>query len=203
MSDKVLQAGTRGYSQDAYRVGDLKRRLDTVGLAKLTNDGLGNLAAAGVYTFRRVVKNINRGLSLHVSVGLVGTGVGAPIESVILPAGAITMQLTPVNVFGDSPPMFLRPVFQDPTFSDNGNHPLPQDCPFGWEFESVGDDVYVDVTVTTALLLSLGITAKLQLQVAAEYSGAWPFPEALKYMLNQVQIAGGTSDMIFDTRSPG
>src|SRR5712691_4377959 len=104
MGDSVGQPGTRQFSQDSYRTGDLKRRLNSIPLALLTQNGAGLLSAAGVFTLRRVVKNINRGLSLHVSVGLVNNGTGAPIEAVSLPAGAITMQLIPVNVFGDAPP---------------------------------------------------------------------------------------------------
>jgi len=197
------QPSTREFSENAYRVGDLKRRLGTVVLAYLTQDGAGTLAPAGTHVIRRVVKNINKGLSLHVSVGLANNGTGALIEAVSLPAGAITWQGIPVNIFGDSPPVPLRPIFQDPTFSDNSNHPLPQDVPFGWEFSTVGDDLIVDTTINTSLLVNTLLTAQLVLQVAVEYSGAWPFPEAVKFMLNQVQITGGGTTLRFDTRPIG
>jgi len=196
------QPSTREFSENAYKVGDLKRRLPTTVLALLTQSGAGTLAPAGVHTIRRVVKNINKGLSLHVSVGLQSDGASKMVEASVLPAGAITWQGTPVNQFGDAP-VPLRPIFQDPTAVDNGNHPMPQDVPFGWEFSTVGDDLVIDVVVTTALLINTLITAQLVLQVAVEYSGAWPFPEAVKYMLNQVQLTSGGTTLNFDTRNVG
>jgi hypothetical protein len=192
-------SGTREFSQQGYKRGNLKRRLPTVTVALVQNDNALGEVSSGTVKFRHVLKNIFGGLSINLSVGLVGLDVTTPVEAAAMPAGAITWQGTPVNVFGDAPPMFLRPIFQDPTATDNGNHPLPQDAPFGWEFETVGDDLYIDITVNATLLVGMNIKGRLVIQAAVEYTGSWPFPEAVVYQLNMVQLTGGNSGIIFNT----
>jgi hypothetical protein len=197
------KTGTREFSNDAYKHGDLKRRLTTTTLAMLTNDGVNIVPAAGVEVFRRVVKNLNRGISLHIACGVAANDPTVPVEAAVYPPGALTMQLTPVTVFGDANKLFLRPVFQDPTSTVNQNLPQPQDLPFGWEGETLGDEVYIDISVNKPLLLGMNVFGRLLLEVTVEYSGSWPFPEAVKYMLSQVQLTGGSNLINFDTREPG
>lgn len=193
------QAGTKSFSNEAYRSGDLKRRMTVDTLAYL-NDTPGVGVSTGVFTFRRVLKGLNAGLSIHIACGAVGLDTNVPIPASFFPPLGATMQLTPVNLFPDAPPVWLRPIFQDPAIANNSNNPLAQDLPFGWEFETVADEIVIDVSVNADLLASLHLVGRIVVEVGLEYVGDWPFPEAVKYMLTQPQLVGsGSNIMTFDT----
>ncbi len=196
------QPGTRVFSNEAYKIGDLKRRLPTLVIANFFNSALG-VFNTGNFNFRAVLKNLSEGIDIDISVAAVGLDVTTPIMPSQIPATAITMQLTPVKIFGDCPPTFLRPVFQDPTAIDYSNHPLAQDVPFGWDFHSVADEVYIDIVVNADLLVGTNLLGALVVQAAVEYDSSWPFPEAVKYQLAKVQLTPSGAPLRFDTRTIG
>lgn len=190
----------REFTQTSYKKGNLKRRLNVATVALLT--ATTTSTASGTHTFRLVLKGINADLTVHIAVGAIGNSITDKIESSDVPAGAIYMQLTPVNNFPDAAPMFLRPIFQNPALSgaDNNNHPLPMECPFGWEFSTVGDEVYIDITVNATLFLTTELEGSIACEVEVEYTGAWNYPEAPLFALNQVQLTGSpTSFPTFST----
>jgi hypothetical protein len=199
MGDSVGQPGYKSFSNELYKIGDLKRRLPLDTLAFMAMGSVPSAPTTGSFSFRRVLKNLNGGLSIHVAVGVVGLDVSSSIEASFFPALWGTVQLTPVNVFPDAPPLFLRPVFQNPAIANNSNNPLGQDLPFGWEFETEADQVYIDVTVSADAIASIHVVGRLVIEVEIEYTGNWPFPEAVKFMLTQPQLVGGSNPMSFKT----
>jgi len=197
------QAGTRAFSNEAYKRGDLKRRLAILPLATMNADIAANPGIlAGTFTFRAVLKNLAAGLSISLAVAPVGFDSAVPILPAQIPPLAITWQATPVLLFPDAPPTYLRPIFHNPAIANNSNNPLPQDVPFGWEFETVADEIWIDVTVN-ATLLHLSLAAgRIAVFASVEYTGNWPYPEAVKWSLTQVQlIQAGEATTVFNTNN--
>lgn len=196
----VGQPGTRSFSNEGYKIGDLKRRLPIATVAVMQTAATNGAVQTGIFTYRLLVKNLSRGLSVHIAAGVVGNDTSTIINPASIPAGAATMQLTPTNVFADRPPLLLRPIFQNPAIANNANNALPQDLPFGWEFETVSDQVYVDITFNAALFVLTFLNGTLVIEVGIEYTGDWPFPEAPKYQLSQVQLIEAGAPKFIDTR---
>lgn len=199
MGDSVGQPGTRGFSNEAYKIGDLKRRLPIATLAILQQSPTRDAVITGLFTYRLLLKNLMHGLSVHIAAGFVGNDTSTPINPASIPALAATMQLTPANVFESRPPVLLRPIFQNPAIANNSNNALAQDLPFGWEFETVTDEIYIDITINAALIQPTLLTGSLVVEVGVEYSGSWPFPEAVKHQLAQVQLTEGGAPVYVNT----
>lgn len=175
--------------------GSLKRRLKAIPLAIFNSAAeTGNIVNGTV--FRLLLKGLNGILNVHVAVGIEGaTGVVRPSQ---VPAGGATMQLTPINNFPDvAKKVYLREVFQDPTATDNQDHPLAVDIPFGWEGSTEADQIEIEVTVNTLggdetdVWADSLINGRLICEVAVEYNGSWWDVEAVQYALSQVTLEGG------------
>jgi len=180
-------------STNSIKRGVLKRRLPAVILARL--DPL-TPAASAVVPFRLQLKNISGDLNCHICGSFSSPTDGSPINPAFLGPGAVTMQLTPSVLTPNAGRIFLRPVFQDPTAAQNENHPLPQDLPFGWEFQTEADEVYIDVNANQSLITSIqtGLDGQLLVQVTVEYNGQWWDIKAAQEALSRVilQGSGGT-----------
>lgn len=183
---QTLGGGTQG-----FKVGSLKRRLDAVHLAKLDPSTSG--AVSGTATFRIVLKGLNGDLNIHLLAGVVSPDGQTLVDPSQVVAGAATMQLTPVQNLPNAGRVLLRPVFQDPTAAQNENHPLPQDIPFGWEFSTEADEVYVDIVVDLVLIADFAdepLDGLIVVQATVEYNGQWWDTKAVQYALGQVQLSG-------------
>jgi hypothetical protein len=170
---------------NTYKVGGLKRRLDPVIVANLVS-----LQALGTGTplQRLVLKGLSGDLNIQIAAAPVGLTDSTPIIPSQVPAGFATMQLTPVVVCGNQPKIYLRPVFQNPfAAAPNSNNPLPQDLPFGWEFSTEADEVYIDIQFTMALAPS-NANGNVVVQVSIEYNGQWWDTKAIQAALGQVQL---------------
>jgi len=180
--------GLREGGPDTFKRGSLKRRLPATVIAYLsTSDETGPTT---VQTCRLLLKNLNATLKCHIVGGVISNVGEDLIRPSEVPAGAATMQLTPKVIPPDSPPYFLRPVFQDPTLAQNENHPLAQDLPFGWEFTTNTDDVEIEIIVTPATWAGTNLTGKIAVMVDIEYDGQWWDTKAMQYAIGQVQLTG-------------
>jgi len=180
--------GLREGSPNAIKFGSLKRRLPIVTIAQLSlTDSSG---PATVQTRRLLLKNLNADLKVHIVGAVVSAQGNTPVRPSSVPVNAATIQLIPKVIAGDSVPMYLRPVFQDPALAQNENHPLAQDLPFGWEFSTNADDVEIEIIVTPALWVTANIEGKVLVMVDVEYDGAWWDIKAVQYSLAQPQLIG-------------
>ena len=176
---------TRIGGTNSYKLGCLKRRLDPVIVANFAQFALGN---ATVFNAQVVLKGLSGDLNVHIAAAPVGSTNSTPIlPSAILPGWA-EMQLTPAIICGNQPRIYLRPVFQDPfAVAPNSNNPLPQDLPFGWEFSTEADEVYIDITINNALS-PINVDGSVIVQVTVEYNGQWWDSKAIQAALGQVQL---------------
>jgi hypothetical protein len=182
---------TREGSSNSIKRGDLKRRLPVVVLAVL--DGGTTGATSGTVTFRVQLKNLSGDLNVHVLAGFGSPNSQGTIEAAAIPAGAATMQLTPTQLTPNAGRVFLRPVFQDPTAAQNENHPLPQDLPFGWEFTTEADEVYIDIAVnlvTIAAITPIPISGQIIVEAIVEYNGEWWDIKAAELAISSVILQG-------------
>lgn len=177
----------------SFKVGSLKRRLPAVIIARIDP---GTVGGTGVITRQLVLKNLNGDLKCQIAASFSSPTDGSPLLPAVIPAGFATIQLTPVVNSPNAGKLYLRPVFQDPTAAANQNHPLPQDLPFGWEFSTEADEVYMDFTINTALINTSGMDGQIVLQVTVEYDGEWWSTEAIKFALSQVQVTGTGATVI-------
>lgn len=174
--------------------GSLKRRLKAIPLVRMDASGAASTIPDGT-TFRLLLTGLNGTLNIHIAVGIEGTtGVVRPSD---VPAGGATMQLTPINLFPDvAKKVYLREVFQDPTATDNQNHPLAMDIPFGWEGATEADQVEIEVTVNLtddeegSIWGASLISGRMIAEVTVEYNGNWWDVEAIQFALSQVQLQG-------------
>lgn len=174
---------TIGGGSHGFKVGSLKRRLDAVTVAIL--DPL-TTGTTGTANFQLFLKNLNADLSVHL-FGAFSSPDQSGLDPSIIPAGAVTIQLTPRALTPNVGRVYLRPVFQDPTAAQNENHPLPQDLPFGWEFTTNADEVRVDLTVDLGLFDG-SENGQIIVGCDVEYDGAWWDTEAYRYAISQVQL---------------
>lgn len=184
---------TRIGGTNSYKVGALKRRLDPVIIANLTSALPTDLL---IPTQRLVLKGLSGDLNIQIIGAPVGLTDSTPIIPSQIPAGFATMQLTPVVVCGNQPKIYLRPVFQDPfAVAPNSNNPLPQDLPFGWEFSTEADEVYIDIAFKDGFV-PLNINGNVVVQVTVEYNGQWWDTKAIQAALGQVQLTDCQTLMI-------
>ncbi len=191
--------GTQG-----FRFGDLKHRLPSIPLVAL-NSAPGETVPLmeDNTTFRLVVKGLSGVLNVHVSVGIEGeTGFVRPED---VPAGAATMQITPINLFPDvAKKVYLRPVFQDPTLTplDNQDHPLAVDIPFGWEGATEADQLELEVNMVITAedesepWVGALLNGRIVAQVAIEYNGQWWDQKAIQQAISQVTFEGGPDTLL-------
>lgn len=171
----------------SYKVGSLKRRLPAVILANLDSFTAGDLLTT---TRQLVLKNLNGDLNIQIAASFASPTDGTAILPSAIPAGAVTMQLTPVVNTPNAGKIYLRPVFQDPTAASNANNPLPQDLPFGWEFSTEADEIYLDFIINDTLFGATDLQGQIVVAVTIEYNGEWWSTEAVQYAISQVQLTG-------------
>lgn len=179
---------TREGSSNSIKHGDLKRRLPVVVLANLSSATTG--ATSGTATFRLQLKNLSGDLNVHVFAGFASPNSQGTIEAGAITAGAATMQLTPTQLTPNAGRVFLRPVFQDPTAAQNENHPLAQDLPFGWEFQTEADEVYIDITVNLVTIAVGALDGLLVVDAVVEYNGEWWDIKAAELAISSVILQG-------------
>jgi hypothetical protein len=172
---------------NSYKVGSLKRRIPAVILATLDNSSVSDL---GTINAQLVLKNLNGVLKIQIAASFASVDDGSAITPDEVPAGAATMQLTPAVLTPNQGRIYLRPVFQDPTASPNANNPLPQDLPFGWEFSTEADEVYINFVIDSSLLEGTNLGGAIICAVTIEYNGQWWQTEAVRYAISQVQLTG-------------
>lgn len=170
---------------NSYKVGSLKRRLDPVIVANLSSAFVSDVLTP---TQRLVLKGLSGDLNVHIAAAPVGLTDSTPILPSAIAAGFATMQLTPVIVCGNQAKIYLRPVFQNPfAAAPNSNNPLPQDLPFGWEFSTEADEVYIDIAFNDSLVPS-NANGNVVVQATVEYNGQWWDTKAIQAALGQVQL---------------
>lgn len=187
---------TRIGGTDVYKVGALKRRLDPVIVANLIPTLTANNATPKAQV---VLKGLSGDLNVQIAAAPVGSTDGQPILPGVLFAGWANMQLTPVVLCGNQPKIYLRPVFQDPfAVAPNSNNPLPQDLPFGWEFSTEADEVYIDINFNNNFITT-SLAGSVIVQATVEYNGQWPDIKAVQAALGQVQLIGTPSPIQIGT----
>lgn len=180
-----LLPGTREGGTDTFKVGSLKRRLPAIILATLDSS---QSSDHGVVDQQIVLKNLSGTLKVQIAASFTSVDGLTPISPDLVPAGAATLQLTPAVLTPNGGKIFLRPVFQDPTASPNSNNPLPQDLPFGWEFTTEADEVYISVSMDNDLFGGSNLDGQIVVAATVEYNGSWWSTEAIKYAISQVQM---------------
>lgn len=196
MSDSAAGPGLREGGPDVFKRGSLKRRLPIKTICELSQSLEGG--ADTVQTVRLLLKNLNADLKCHIMAGFASNKGSVPIRPSSIAAGTATMQLTPKAIPGDSNPIWLRPVFQDPALAQHENHPLAQNIPIGWEFSTNADEVEIEVIVNFALLAGTNLNGKLLVMADIQYDGVWWDTKAMQYAISQVQLTGSdTSFGIF------
>jgi hypothetical protein len=183
--------GTQG-----FRFGDLKRRLPAIPLFNLASaPGETVPLLETTETQRLILKGLSGVLNVHIGVGVEGAdGVVRPTD---IPAGASTMQLRPILLFPDvAKKVYMREVFQDPTLvgTDNANHPLPVDIPFGWEGSTEADQIEIEVITDPALWIAgegfTPLNGRIVCEVTIEYNGQWWDQQAIQQGISQVTLEG-------------
>lgn len=166
---------------EGYKIGNLRRELDTVNIAEITN---ATVVGGASQTVSLQLTNLSGQLKLSIGVGF-DSGSN---KRIALPAGGATMQLTPFNKFKDSDKIYGREVFQDPTKTTNTNQPQPQDIPFTWEGPfTLASGVQIDVVFAPGPWASFP-NGSIVVQVAVEWDGHWWDVQAIEYALSQVQL---------------
>lgn len=187
-------------SANSIKTGNLKRRLPAVVLAVLDPNTSG--AVEGTADFRVQLKNLSGDLNVHVMAGFGSPNSQGTIEAGAVAAGAAVMQLTPTQLTPNAGRVFLRPVFQDPTAAQNENHPLPQDLPFGWEFTTEADEVYIDITVDLVLIADVidePLDGLLVVEAIVEYNGQWWDIKAAEMAISRVILQGVGAPLLIGT----
>jgi hypothetical protein len=190
-----LQPATRQGGTKSWQKGSLKRRLPAIRFANLVPGASGDTTV----TSTMKLTGLSGALNVQIAAGFV-TGDGNLIKPVLIMPAGVTMQLTPVNNFGDAGRMMLRPVFQDPALPVNSNNPLPMDLPFGWEFSTECDEVWIDLVInrnwTNFPLASPPLVGTAVVEVTIEYQGQWQDVEAIEFMIGQVNLTDCTPVII-------
>jgi len=189
-------SGLREGSTSSYRRGSLKRRIPSIRIAEFSNSETPNGTNP---TGRIKVRGLEGSMKFMVSCGIVSPeGDETPIEASAYPAGGATMQITPTTQFPDLPPMWGRPVFQDPTSTTNTNQPQPQDLPFMWMVDGdEADGFVVDVAITNFDVNesnpwgNSNVNGILVLQLTVEFIGDWWDTKAIEFAMGQIRVSPG------------
>jgi hypothetical protein len=184
-----------GGTQGVFK-GNLKRRLCSCVIAQVSPGEVGS----GPFTVTALLRGLSSVLNVFVGVGgyqMTDDDNIVPIPPSVWPAGAGTIQMIPQSNFPDGGAKCqFRPVFQDPTFSDNANHPLPQELPFSWNFPGEADEAVIEITIDRDVFQGTGLSFSIELQVMVEYFGPWWDAEAFKLAMGQVSITPPTNKPI-------
>jgi len=195
--------GLKEGSGESFKRGSLKRRLPAVALVNLDASGDGSIDDGLTRTYTLLLKNLNSSLKVHVAAGPVGEVSNTPINAADVPALSMTMQLTPIANSPTSPPLWLRPVFQNPALPQNSNNPLAQDLPFGWEFNTNADDVEILVTVNQLLLVGSELDGRVVVEIDIEWAGDWWDTKAFQFAIDQVQLTSSGEAVTLSTAAGG
>lgn len=192
---------TRQGSTTSYQQGSLKRRLPSVILAHLTSSVVNE---GDDHQFRLRLNNLNQYMSVQIAAAYVGNKTEEPIKAADVVNNAVTYQLTPVNNFTDTGPVWLRPLFQDPAGAPNENHPLPQSLPHSWEFSTNADMVFIDLDLTSAAFAATDLDGRVVVQVTIEYNGSNTYFDlrTMSFGISQVQLTGNDPVSV-GTQTPG
>lgn len=185
------EGGTQG-----ARAGILKRRLKSLPLCRLssTTPESGQLIEENT-RWRLMVKGLSGVLNVHIAVAIESES-NTPVRPADVPAGGATMQLTPINLFPDvAKKMYLREILQDPTATDNADHPMAADIPFGWEGATEADQIEIEVNLIIGVWPGTLLNGRLIAQCTIEYNGAWWDVKAISQALSQVTFEGGPDDL--------
>ena len=175
----------------SFTDGVLTRHIKTVTLAYLSSAA----GSSAVFDAILKVQGMTQALTLHICVAAVGPE-SNPIKPADYPAAPGNWQLTPIVKPPERPRIYLREVFQDPTATDNADHPLPQDIPFGWSFEPEGaQEAEITVHVDANAYLTSELDGQLVCDVVAMYTANWVTPEAFNYAISKVRIIGDETDV--------
>jgi hypothetical protein len=161
-----------------FRRGSLRRHMSPIKVADMTT----GLADTGI-NVTLLLKNLSSDLNILIALGAVGTD-QKPVRPNQYPANPGNLQLTPKLRLEEMPPLWMRPVFQDPTLASNQNHPLPQDIPFGWEGSTNSDEVEIGIVVPQGVWAAIAVTGSLILGVTLDYNGQWWDTQAVQYALS-------------------
>jgi hypothetical protein len=192
--------GQREGGPTSYRKGFLKRRLPPIYLMLFSSTG----GTAGAKNFRVTVTGLSSHLDYLIGVAAVSqdnippiepeTGETPPVTTSSYPADPGSFQVTPFVDPPGAPREVYRPVFQDPTATDNRNNPLPMDIPFAWMVS--GDDAdgcYVDVHIPdTWATGETPFNGSLIFQLVIAYDGQWWDTTALEKAISMVNINPNT-----------
>jgi hypothetical protein len=170
---------------DSFQSGSLKRRMPAVEVARMDPTIISGPLALP-QTVRLLLKNLYGVLDIQIACGLAGID-GTRVRPTNYPPSPGTLQITPLNNFPDTGPTYLRPLFQDPAAASNENHPLPQDLPFGWEFDTRADQCEIEVVINNSWGLT-GLNGRLLVEVSLEYDGAWWDNKSIQYAMGQVNM---------------
>lgn len=183
------QGGTTG-----FEYGNLKRQLADVTLFYIKSSVP---AGGGETTYQNSVRL--KGLSGVLKLGVAATYVDNKSNNQQLPAplpGAVC-QIVPINKTTMANAGWLRPVFQDPTVTDNSNAPLPAQLPVGWEGSfTTATDMEVQVSITDNAFINTGLDGRIVVQITVEYDGKWWDIQAIERAIGQCRFAGDASEAI-------
>lgn len=178
-------------STNSFRAGSKVRRLAPVTLCTFVPTA-GTVAVNDPVNL--MLTGLNQDLVALIGVGIIASNPSLPMLPMGYPSNVGNVQLIPrMGIAGGN--LYMRPVFQDPTATDNANHPLPQNYPFGWTFEPGGADACLIQVVTNAANFSVtGIAGSLVVCVNVAYVGQSLNIEgadmaAIEYMLGQVNLS--------------
>jgi hypothetical protein len=192
------EGGTKGVTR-----GNLKRRQKVEKLLYFNGGTDTNPAAQGTRTFRLILRGLCEVLDAMIAVGIVRDDTN-PLRAADYPLTPGTMQLTPVLNFPDSPKLWTRPVFQDPTLPVNTNNPLPMTIPFSWQIAGEVDEVEIEVIVPLVNYDSTGLTGTLVVEVFTEYEGPWWDVIAIELSQGQVQLTPNSGELeVIGTQNAG
>jgi hypothetical protein len=185
-ANSTAQGGTQGIA-----IGELKRRLPRVTPFLIKSSVIGTETTT-ILTKRLLLSGLTGNLKVLVAAG------SPNHEASWFPALAGTMQLIPATKYRDQDyPTFLRPVFQDPTATFGTNAPVPQNIPFGWQFESEESDlVYIDVVIDAAQWFNSEKDGEIVVNVTIEYDGSWWDTDTIRQALAKVVLHQCDPDII-------
>ncbi len=178
---------------DTYKKGSLVRRLKPVRLVNFLTSGD---IQSGTITRKLLIQGLSSSVIVHIACAIEGPQ-GQPVVPSDYPTTPGTMQLIPIVNPPEGNRIWLREVFQDPTLTptDNADHPLPQNLPFGWSFSPEGaDEVEINVSLDASQYVGSDIQGCLIVTVTVEYVGTWMDPIAFNYNISRPRIIGDVDE---------
>jgi hypothetical protein len=190
----VTGASGNNPGTDGLLDGELRRYLEPTVLVTFSKTATS--FQNGPQTFRVWLRGLSSSLILHIGVGV------SSQQQPTYPATPGTVQLTPTmnHERKSDRPLWLRPVFQDPSASPVNNAPLPVNIPQGWEtYSTSADSVAIDVSMDTTQYATALIEGALQVQVTVEYNGQWQDAHTVRKVLQRVTLQASNLGAIQNT----